>query len=121
MSATAWLAAGAGALAAVLLGALVRIRGRLALLEARTARLEGCIDEELSPALREVRGEARAAGATARRAAAAAGLGEPPRRLPLESVTGPVVRAVAFGAGVRRTLARLAGTRGSRRRTDRAA
>jgi Tfp pilus assembly protein FimV len=33
----------------------------------------------------------------------------PPARLVLESVTGPVVKAVAFSAGARRAVGRLAG------------
>jgi hypothetical protein len=109
---TALLAAFAGGIALVLVGMLIRTRARLARLEVRTAQLEARLDDEVTPALRDARGDAREARATARRAATAAGVDEAPRRLPLEPVTGPVVRAVAFGAGARRTLVRLATPRG---------
>ncbi|MFM8304389.1 MAG: hypothetical protein ACKOA9_08855, partial [Actinomycetota bacterium] len=38
----------------------------------------------------------------------AVGIEDPPPRLAGEALTGPVVRAVAFGAGARRGLARFA-------------
>ena len=40
-------------------------------------------------------------------ATAAVGIEEPPPRLAAESVTAPVVRTVAFGAGARRAIARF--------------
>jgi hypothetical protein len=121
MSTAGWIAGGALLLAVALSIVLLRTRARLAGLEARTARLEVRIDDEVAPVLTSVQVEAQAARATARRAATAAGVDEPPRRLPLEAVTGPVVRVVAFGAGARRTLERLAGPMRARGRTGRAA
>lgn len=121
MSAMGWWALAATLLAGALLVVVTRTRARVVRLEARVRGLESRVDDELAPAVGEARGEARAAGVTARRAAVAAGLEETPRRLPLEQLTGPVVRAVAFGAGARRTVARLAGTRAPRRRIDRVA
>ena len=121
MTAATWIAVGAGVLAVVLAVILVRTRARLVRVEARTARLEARLVDEVGPAITDARGEARAARATARRVASAVGLDESPRRLPLEAVTGPVVRAVAFGAGARRTLARLATPRRGWSRTRRAA
>jgi hypothetical protein len=90
---------------------------RLRRAEERIAGLETRLGD-VSPALEAARDEAHAAGVTARRAALAAGVGEPPPRLALERVTGPVVKAVAFGAGLRRALSRL--TRSPRRTRDRA-
>ncbi|MCJ7671037.1 MAG: hypothetical protein MUP67_03190 [Acidimicrobiia bacterium] len=121
MSATTWTASIAVVLAVVLGVALMRTRARLARVEARTARLEARIDDEIARSIDDAHREARAAGATARRAATAAGVDEPRRRLPLEPVTGPVVRAVAFGAGARRTIGRLAGPRRGRGRARKAA
>jgi hypothetical protein len=79
-----------------------RIRGLEEELRTLTVRVDG------------VDTDARAAGMTARRAAAAVGIDEPPR-VPLEPVTGRVVKAVAFSAGARRALARLADPRARRR------
>jgi hypothetical protein len=121
MSTTAWVAAGAGAAIVVLTVALVRTRARLVALERRTRALETRLAGELEPAIADARHEARAARLTARRAASAAGADEPPRRLPFEPITGPVVRVAAFGAGARRTLVRLAAPRRPRHRTKRAA
>ncbi|MCJ7438105.1 MAG: hypothetical protein MUP97_10125 [Acidimicrobiia bacterium] len=121
MSTTTWIAAVAAMLGAVLGVSLMRTRARLGRLEARTARLEARIEHEIARAISDAHGEARAAGATARRAATAAGVDEPPRRLPFEPVTGPVVRVVAFGAGARRTLVRLAGPRRGRGRARKVA
>jgi hypothetical protein len=78
---------------------LARHERELAALRSTVASLE---DE-----LRATRAVASAAGTTARRAAVAAGVGDPAPRLALEPVTGPVVKAVALGAGARRALARL--------------
>ena len=47
------------------------------------------------------------AGTNLIEAARAAGIEEPPPRLAAESMTAPVVRAVAFGAGARRAIARF--------------
>ena len=121
MSAASWFAVGAVVLATALGVSLMRTRTRLGRLEVRAGRLEARIEDEIARAISEVRGEARAAGATARRAATAAGVDEPPRRLPLEPITGPVVRAVAFGAGARRTIVRLAGSRRARGHARKAA
>ena len=85
-----------------------RARARLAVVEQRVARLEREIHEDVVPALGVTRRESEEAVAAAREAARAAGIEEPPPRLAGESVTGPVVRAVAFGAGARRALARFA-------------
>ncbi len=80
---------------------------RVARLEARVSVLERELRRELLPALdRSTRASGEALDA-ARRAARAAGIEEPPPRLAAEGVTGPVVRAVAFGAGAKRALARM--------------
>lgn len=121
MSTAAWVAIGGGS-AIVMLGvALVRTRARLDRLEVRAVALERRLDGEVAPALADAQQEARAARITARRAATAAGVDEPPRRLPFEPITGPVVRAAAFGAGARRTIVRLAAPRRARHRTSKAA
>lgn len=101
------VAIGMGAALAV---ALVATRARLRRIEDRTR----CLEERLAaaePAIADVRAEAAAAGRVARRAADATGVGEPPPRIVLEPLTGPVVRAVALGAGARRAITRLAGSR----------
>ncbi len=121
MSTATWIAGTAVLLSVLLAVALLRTRARLRRVEATTARLVARLDDEVAPALTHVQVEAQAARATARRAATAAGVDEPPRRLPLEPVIGPVVRAVAFGAGARRTLERLAGPMRVRGRTGKAA
>jgi len=87
---------------AIALGA----RRRLARHEHELAglrRIVGSLQDEL----RATRAVASAAGTTARRAAVAAGVEDPAPRLALEPVTGPVVKAVALGAGARRAVARL--------------
>lgn len=81
--------------------------------DRRIAALEADV-RALTARLEDLGGDARAAVLAARRAAAAAGVDDPPR-LPLEPVTGKVVRAVAFSAGARRVLARLAAPRVPRR------
>jgi hypothetical protein len=108
MSAAAWLASAALVMSAALAVALLRTRARLARLETTSGRLEELVHRELEPGLAAVRADARRAQVTARDAAIAAGVTDPPPRLPLEPVTGRVVRAVAFGAGARRALARVA-------------
>jgi hypothetical protein len=95
-------------LAGVLGVAIVRTRSRLARAEGRLEQLEQLVHAELQPGLVAAQVDARAAALTARDAAIAAGVAAPPPRLPLEAVTGPVVRAVAFGASARRAIARAA-------------
>jgi len=80
----------------------------------RLRRLETAVTDltrslhEVEPALGELRTEVRSAAHDARRAARAACAPEPPPpALAFEPVTGPVVKAVAFGAGARRVLQRL--------------
>jgi len=89
---------------------LVGTRSRLRRLEARIREMEHRVDDD-EAAIVAAQGEARAASRTARRAARAAGVELEPARLPLEPVAGRVVRVLAFGAGARRALARLAGPR----------
>jgi hypothetical protein len=100
---------------ALLLGtvAVVVLARRAARAERQIRRLESDVDD-LRARLGEVSGDARAASMTARRAAAAVGVDEP-ARVPLEAVTGKVVKAVAFSAGARRAIARLADPRSLRR------
>ena len=96
-----------------LLGAVVcalgwrRTADRVELLERRVAAVEREVQTEVLPELDRSRRDSEAAVFAARRATAAVGIEEPPPRLAAESVTGPVVRAVAFGAGARRALARF--------------
>jgi hypothetical protein len=102
-----------GLLAIVLLAvALVRTRARLARVEARTVELEAHLQRRIEPDVAAARAEAHDASVTARRATAAAGIDDHPNdrelRLPFEPVTGRVVRAVAFGAGAKRAIARAA-------------
>ncbi len=105
----------------VLTCALVRTRARLADLEARTRDLDDLVRARVEPDLAAARAEAREAATAARRATVAAGVPESPPRLPLEPVTGPVVRAVAFGAGARKALARAANPIRGRRALRRSA
>jgi hypothetical protein len=84
-----------------------RTADRLARLEGRVAAVEREVQTEVLPELDRSRRDSEAAVFAARRATAAVGIEEPPPRLAAESVTGPVVRAVAFGAGARRALARF--------------
>lgn len=100
-----------------LAGALVATRARLYRLEARVRSLDARVADEIAPAVDAARQDARVATATARRAASAAGIEEPPARVPFEPIVGPVVRAVALGAGAGRALHRL--TRPSIRRRSR--
>jgi hypothetical protein len=111
------------ALATVALLAVVLwvTRSRLRALEARTAHLEDHLRADVEPEVAAARAEARDATVAARRASLASGVDEPPPRLPFEPVTGRVVRAVAFGAGARRALARAAAPTWSRRGVRRSA
>lgn len=85
-----------------------RTRKRLSALEARVHRLDREVHDDVVPTLDLTRRESEEAYVAARMAKQAAGIEEPPPRLAAESVTGPVVRAVAFGAGARRAIARFA-------------
>jgi hypothetical protein len=85
-----------------------RATRRLSALEARVGRLDREVHDDLVPTLDLTRRESEEAIVAARIAKQAAGVEDPPPRLAGETVTGPVVRAVAFGAGARRALARLA-------------
>lgn len=85
-----------------------RTARRLSALEARVGRLDREVHDDLVPTIDLTRRETEEAYAAARIAKQAAGVEDPPPRLAGESVTGPVVRAVAFGAGARRALARFA-------------
>jgi hypothetical protein len=84
-----------------------RTAGRLATLERRVATVEREMQTEVMPELDRSRRDSEAAVFAARRATAAVGIEEPPPRLAAEPVTAPVVRAVAFGAGARRAIARF--------------
>ena len=84
-----------------------RTADRLARLERRVAAVEREVQTEVLPELDRSRRDSEAAVFAARRATAAIGIEEPPPRLAAESVTAPVVRAVAFGAGARRAIARF--------------
>ena len=84
-----------------------RTAERLARLERRVATVEREVHTEVMPQLDRSRRDSEAAVFAARRATAAVGIEEPPPRLAAESVTAPVVRAVAFGAGARRAIARF--------------
>ena len=84
-----------------------RSAARVSRLEARVSGLEREMQRDVLPALDRSRRESEAAMSTARQAAFAVGIEEPPPRLAAESITGPVVRAVAFGAGARRAIAQM--------------
>jgi hypothetical protein len=84
-----------------------RTADRLTRLEGRVVALEREVQTEVLPELDRSRRDSEAAVFAARRATAAVGIEEPPPRLAAESVTAPVVRAVAFGAGARRAIARF--------------
>ena len=84
-----------------------RTADRLARLEGRVAAVEREMQTEVLPELDRSRRDSEAAVFAARRATAAVGIEEPPPRLAGESMTAPVVRAVAFGAGARRAIARF--------------
>jgi hypothetical protein len=96
----------------VLAVALLRTAARLRLLAARTSRLEEHVHGRVEPDVAAALAQARDASVTAKRASLATGVDEPLPRLPFEPVTGRVVRAVAFGAGARRAIARAAPTWG---------
>lgn len=81
-----------------------RVRGA----ERRLARLERELHDRVLPGLDEARRESAAAAVAAGQAARAAGIEAPPPALAAEAITGPVVRAVAFGAGAHRAVTRLA-------------
>ena len=84
-----------------------RTADRLSRLEGRVATVEREVQTEVMPELDRSRRDSEAAVFAARRATAAVGIEEPPPRLAAEPVTAPVVRAVAFGAGARRAIARF--------------
>jgi hypothetical protein len=84
-----------------------RTADRLTRLEGRLAAVEREVQTEVLPELDRSRRDSEAAVFAARRATAAVGIEEPPPRLAAESVTAPVVRVVAFGAGARRAIARF--------------
>lgn len=85
-----------------------RTSARLRAVEARVGRLDREVHDDLVPTLDLTRRESEEAYVAARIAKQAAGVEDPPPRLAGEAVTGPVVRAVAFGAGARRAFARFA-------------
>jgi hypothetical protein len=109
MSTAEWLATTALVGFVVLAIAWWRTSRRLHTVSREVARLRDAVRRDLTPAVEEARRDADAAVSEARRAARAAGIPEPPPRLALETVTGPVVRMVAIGAGARRALRRLTG------------
>lgn len=112
---TAEVLAGAALVSVVVLAVALVVTGvRLARASERTRRLELEV-AGLREAVERTSADVQAAGATARRAATAAGVEEPPPRVAFEPVTGPVLRAVAIGAGARRALGRLARPAGRRR------
>jgi outer membrane murein-binding lipoprotein Lpp len=90
--------------------ALVVVRAHLATATTKIDKLERRI-ADLDATVERTRAGASAAMTTARRAAAAAGAEDPPPRLAFEPVTGPVVKALAFGGGARRALSSLASVR----------
>jgi hypothetical protein len=102
---TATLVAAVALLGAGVLGLVhARTRRVLARLEERMRVLEQVVRADLEPGVAAARADAHTAVAAARDAAIAAGARPAPPRLLLEPVTGPVVRAVAFGASARRVL-----------------
>jgi type II secretory pathway pseudopilin PulG len=112
MTPLAWVVVGllAAGLAVVVLG-WTRAARRLARADTTARALEqrlAAVERSSAQAL----DTARDAAALARRASGAA---EPAPRVVLEPVTGPLVKAVAFGAGARRAVARLARPAGGRR------
>ena len=108
MSTSEWLALGAFVVAVASSAALVATRVHLRRVESRVRSLETRLAREVEPAVAAAREDARTAATTARRAATRVGIEEPPPRVLLEPVAGPVVRAVAISAGAGRALARLA-------------
>jgi hypothetical protein len=93
--------------------ALAALRARLSAATSKIAWLERHVTE-LDAAVERTREGAAAAMTTARRAAVAAGAADAPPRLAFEPVTGPVVKALAFGGGARRVLSSLASGRARR-------
>jgi hypothetical protein len=116
VSAATSLAVVSLAAVAVLAVVTLRMRGRLVRVEDHARRLEHRLQTELAPGVAAARREATAAAATARDAAIAAGVPLPAPRLPFEPLTGPVVRAVAFGASAGRAIVRVAAPASARRR-----
>jgi len=110
MSAGAWLGLVGLGVAVLALVTLVRLRSRLDRSEARVRSLERQV-QDLSSALDDVRRDTRAADHLARRAATHAGVPEELPRVALEPIVAPVVRALSWGAGARRTLVRLGRSR----------
>jgi hypothetical protein len=108
VSTAEWLASGALLAGGAATGAFAVTRARVRRLEARLRVVEQRLTRDVEPAVVAAAEDARAATRTARDAAARVGIEEPPPRVPLEPVTGPVVRAVALGAGAGRAIARLA-------------
>jgi len=112
MTTLAWITVGLLAGGLVVVGAAwARAAGRAARGEATVRELEGrlaAVEATSAQAL----DTARDAAALARRAT---GDPAPPPRVVLEPVTGPLVKAVAFGAGARRAVARLARSAGAPR------
>ena len=84
-----------------------RSAARVSHLERRVGSLEREVRDDVLPTLDRSRRESESAIVTAREAAAYVGIEEPPPRLAGEALTGPVVRAVAFGAGARLAIARF--------------
>ncbi len=81
---------------------------RLARAERRIDALEHEVRDRLLPDVERSVRRSEAAADAAREARLAVGIEDPPPLLAGERVTGPLVRAVAFGAGARRTAQRLA-------------
>jgi hypothetical protein len=105
---TAVVAVVALGLAALGVLAWWRADRRAVQLETRIARLEREVHDDVVPTLDLTRRESEEAYVAARMAKHAAGIEDPPPRLAGEAVTGPVVRAVALGAGARRAIVRFA-------------
>ena len=108
MTLAGWLAVAALVADVAVLVVLLVSRRSTERLQARVRALESRLHDDLGPAVDAARREAASAVSTARRATVAVGVEDPPPRLPFESLTAPVVRAVAMGAGARRALGRLA-------------
>jgi hypothetical protein len=85
-----------------------RTTRRLRTTDARVARLERVLRDDVGPTLERARLESEEAVSAAYAASRVVGIETPAPRLVAETITGPVVRAVAIGAGARRALARLA-------------
>ena len=112
MTTLAWITVGLlGVGLAVVVGAWTRAARRAARCEAVVRDVEGRLAAVEASSARAL-DVARDAAARARRAS---GEEEAPPRVVLEPVTGPIVKAVAFGAGARRAVARLARSAGGPR------